>query len=196
MIELLRGTILDKEPGRALIDVHGVGYAVLMPERSMLELPATGEEATLHTTLVVREDDMTLYGFLTREEREAFRVFIGVKGIGPRTALVILSTVSIDQFAQAIVTGNASLLVKIPGIGRKTAERIILEMKDRVQGLPSVRASGAAKGIDALAVQAIEALMALGVKPAVAEKAVASAKEELDEDAKVEDLIRVSLKHR
>ncbi|MBN1516264.1 Holliday junction branch migration protein RuvA [Candidatus Sumerlaeota bacterium] len=196
MIELLRGKLADKEPGKALIDVNGVGYGVLMPERALMGLPETGAEVTLHTHLVVREDDMTLFGFLTREEREAFRVFIGVKGIGPRTALVILSTVSIDQFAQAIVTGNASLLVKIPGIGRKTAERIILEMKDRVQGLPKSKTLGATPIGDTISLQAIEALMALGVKPAVAEKAVAAAREELGDGAKVEDLIRVSLKHR
>lgn len=195
MIHLLRGTLLEKEAGWALLDVNGVGYGIDMPSNAVDQLPEAGEAVTIHTYLHVREDAMILFGFHTPEEREAFSVFIQVSGIGPKTALGILAAISIDHFAQAIVTGDIATLTRIPGIGKKSAERIIVEMKDRIGRLPRP-VETAAIPMDGHARQACEALMALGCKPAIAEQAVGKAAQTLGGEAQIEDLVREALKHR
>jgi Holliday junction DNA helicase RuvA len=194
MIECLRGTLLEKEAGWALLEVGGVGYGLEMPTTAVGQLPETGAEVRVHTHLHTREDTTVLFGFITPEEREAFRVFIRVSGIGPKTALGILSAVSIGKFAQAIVSGDVSALTRIPGIGKKTAERIIVEMKDRVGALPQAEAAATAPSLAGAAREACEALIALGRKPAAAENAVLRAREILGADSATEDLIREALK--
>lgn len=194
MIECLRGTLLEKEAGWALLDVGGVGYGLEMPTTAVEQLPEAGAEAYVHTHLHTREDATVLFGFITPEEREAFRVFIRVSGIGPKTALGILSAVSIAQFAQAIVRGDVSFLTRIPGIGKKTAERIIVEMKDRIGVLPQTEEASAAPSLVGAAREASEALIALGRKPAAAENAVRQARALLGDQCATEELIREALK--
>ncbi len=132
MIGRLTGVVSEKAPPQILIDCHGVGYEVWVPMSTFYHLPAMGETATLLTHFVVREDAQILFGFLSASEREAFRQLIKISGVGPRTALGILSGLSVADLAKAIQAQEAHFLVKIPGIGKKTAERLLLELKGKL----------------------------------------------------------------
>jgi len=132
MIGRLSGVLLEKNPPQILVDVNGVGYEVEVPMSTFYNLPETGAKVSLHTQFVVREDAQLLYGFLTERERATFRQLLKVNGIGAKSALGILSGMSVEDLAQAIVLQEAALLVKIPGIGKKTAERLLLELKDKL----------------------------------------------------------------
>jgi Holliday junction DNA helicase RuvA len=160
MIGRLSGLLADKSsPPQVLLDVGGVGYELDVPMSSFFNLPATGERVTLLTHFVVREDAQLLFGFLTAAERETFRQLIKISGIGPRMALSLLSGLSIGELAQAVTAQDASRLIKVPGIGKKTAERLLLELKGKLGadlGMP-----GAAAASDAQA-DIVQALVALG----------------------------------
>src|SRR2546430_12228085 len=132
MIGRLTGTLAEKSPPLVLIDVNGVGYEVDVPMSSFYNLPALGERVTLLTHFVVREDAQQLFGFLTGEERATFRQLVKISGIGPRTALSILSGLSVNELAQAVSLQESGRLVKVPGIGKKTAERLLLELKGKL----------------------------------------------------------------
>jgi Holliday junction DNA helicase RuvA len=132
MIGRLSGILLEKNPPQLLLDVQGVAYEVDVPMSTFYNLPATGERITLYTHLVVREDAHLLYGFGTDHERRAFRQLVKISGIGPRTALSVLSGLSVTELAQAVTLQETGRLVKIPGIGKKTAERLMLELKDKL----------------------------------------------------------------
>jgi Holliday junction DNA helicase RuvA len=160
MIGRLSGTLLSKAPPQVLVDVHGVGYEVDVPMSTFYDLPATGERVALLTHLVVREDAQLLYGFLTEGEREAFRALIRISGVGPRTALAVLSGLSVADLAQAVTLQEPGRLVKVPGIGRKTAERLLLELKGRL-GAELPAAGGAAAPADHAA-DVLRALLSLG----------------------------------
>ena len=134
MIGRLSGKLLAKQPPQILIDVAGVGYEVDVPMSTFCKLPAEGESVTLLTHFVVREDALLLYGFATPAEREAFRALIRISGVGPRIALALLSGLTVDQLAQAVESGEAGLLTRVPGIGKKTAERLLLELKGKLAG--------------------------------------------------------------
>ena len=129
MIGKLTGILSDKNPPEVIVDCHGVGYEVNVPMSTFFNLPATGEKVSLLTHFVVREDAQILYGFGSAAEREAFRQLIKISGVGPRTALSVLSGMSVSELAQAITSQEAGRLVKVPGIGKKTAERLLLELK-------------------------------------------------------------------
>lgn len=129
MIGRISGTLIAKQPPRVIIDVQGVGYEIDVPMSTLYELPDLGRPATLLTHLIVREDAQLLYGFATEPERSAFRELIRVSGVGPRIALAVLSGLSVDQLAQAVSLQETGLLTRVPGIGKKTAERLILELK-------------------------------------------------------------------
>ena len=131
MIGRLQGVLADKNPPQVLVDCHGVGYEVDVPMSTFYNLPASGESVTLLTHFVVREDAQVLYGFGTPAEREAFRQLIRISGVGPRTALSILSGLSVAELAQAVTAQDAARLTRIPGIGKKTAERLLLELKGK-----------------------------------------------------------------
>ena len=131
MIGKLTGILSDKNPPEVVVDCHGVGYEVNVPMSTFYNLPATGEKVSLVTHFVVREDAQILYGFATLSEREAFRQLIKISGVGPRTALSVLSGMSVTDLAQAITTQEVGRLVKVPGIGKKTAERLLLELKGK-----------------------------------------------------------------
>ena len=167
MIGRLRGTLISKQPPWLMIEVGGIGYELEAPMSTIYDLPATGKEVILLTHYAVKEDSVALYGFMHESERALFRSLQKVSGIGAKIALAVLSGVSTDHFARLVQTGDVVALTKIPGIGKKTAERIVIELRDRVDGLTSVpgtRVRGADTPLDA-AGEATVALQQLGYKP-------------------------------
>ena len=168
MIGRLRGTLVSRQPPSLLVEVAGVGYEVEAPMSTIYDLPATGTEVTLLIHHAVKEDSVALYGFLRENERTLFRSLLKVSGIGAKIALAVLSGVSTDHFARLVHAGDVVALTKIPGIGKKTAERIVVELRDRVDGLSTaggVSLPGAAAPLDATG-EATVALQQLGYKPA------------------------------
>jgi Holliday junction DNA helicase RuvA len=167
VIGRLRGTLLSKQPPSLLVEVGGLGYEVDAPMSTIYDLPGIGKEVILLTHYAVKEDSAALYGFLRESERTLFRNLLKVSGIGAKIALAVLSGVSTDHFARLVQAGDVVALTKIPGIGKKTAERIVVELRDRVDGLsslPGTTLSGAAAPLDA-AGEATVALQQLGYKP-------------------------------
>ncbi len=189
MIGRLTGVLLEKNPPQVLVDVNGIGYEVEVPMSTFYNLPETGTKVTLLTQFVVREDAQLLYGFFTQKERDAFRQLVKVSGIGAKSALGILSGLSVDDLAHAIAAQDTGLLVKIPGIGRKTAERLLLELRDKFSfaGSPAAILSGshAPAGNDVL-----NALLALGYN----EREALLAIKQLTAGISVSDGIRQALK--
>nr|WP_207148504.1 Holliday junction branch migration protein RuvA [Thiococcus pfennigii] len=197
VIGRLRGEILAKHPPSLLLDVNGVGYELEAPMSTFYDLPAVGETVTLVTHLAVREDAHVLYGFLREADRALFRHLLKVTGVGARMALAILSGMDANQFARCIAAADIAALTRLPGIGRKTAERLVIEMKDRVavliEGPTAVagRVALAAGGREAELADALSALVALGYRPADAERMVEAVSEEI---ATSEEIIRAALK--
>ncbi|HEC12232.1 MAG TPA: Holliday junction branch migration protein RuvA [Acidiferrobacteraceae bacterium] len=193
MIGQLRGTLLVKQPPLLMLEVSGVGYELEAPMTTFYDLPDSGSQVTLHTHLVVRDDAHLLYGFSRRPQRELFRSLLRVNGIGPRVALAILSGLSTEEFAACVTNEDVARLTQVPGIGRKTAERLIVEMRDRVlpQSSEGVSVAGQSAATLDPAAEAVRALIALGYKPQEASRAVRAA------DAKEgtsEEIIRQALK--
>ena len=175
MIGFLRGRLIAKHPPSLLVDVQGVGYELEAPMSTFYELPAAGQELHLFTHLVVREDAHVLYGFGTEAERRLFRALLKVSGVGPKIALGILSGISAEAFARCVEAEDAATLTRIPGVGRKTAERLIIEMRDRLRTLTpvgEVAPPGVANGAQA---EAYGALVALGYKPSEVTRLLKSA---------------------
>lgn len=187
MIGRLRGLLVEKTPPQILVEVGGVGYCVDVPMSTYYHLPDLMQEVTLLTHFVVREDAQILYGFITSSEREAFRQLIKVSGIGPRTGLSILSGLSVDDLAQAIATQEVARIVKVPGIGKKTAERLLLELKGKIgDGLgvqPLISQNSTQNDI-------MQALLALGYS----EKDAKAALKQIPSDASVSDGIKHALR--
>jgi len=187
MIGQLSGTLAAKKAPQVLLDVHGVGYEVDVPMSTFYNLPAPGEPVALLTHLVVREDAQLLYGFLTAGERAAFRELLRIAGVGPRTALALLSGLSVDELAQAVARQDGSRLTKVPGIGKKTAERLLLELKGRLGadlGLAPVAPADDAQADIA------QALVALGYS----ERDAATALKALPADIGVAEGIKLALR--
>ncbi|HEF8772374.1 Holliday junction branch migration protein RuvA [Providencia manganoxydans] len=205
MIGRLRGIVLEKQPPIVLLELQGVGYEVHMPMTCFYELPEIGQEAIIFTHFVVREDAQLLYGFNEKQERALFKELIKVNGVGPKLALAILSGMSAQQFVSAIEKEAISSLVKLPGIGKKTAERLVVEMKDRFKGLngdlfnqntditlPDVN-SKAPSSAD-IEAEAATALVALGYKPQEASRMVSKvAKPDSDCETLIRDALRAAL---
>lgn len=191
MIGRIHGTLIDQAPPQILVDCQGVGYELLLPMSSFYKLPAVGQTVTLLTQFIVREDAQLLYGFETAGEREAFRQLIKISGVGPRTALAILSGLSVADLALAISTQEAGRLVKIPGIGKKTAERLLLELKGKLgSDLAGVGGVGAGLGASDHQSDILQALLALGYS----EKEAAAALKALPADVGVSEGIKLALK--
>jgi Holliday junction DNA helicase RuvA len=188
MLSRLSGTLAEKNPPQVLVDVHGVGYEVDVPMSSFFNLPAVGQPVVLLTHFVVREDAQVLFGFLTAAERSTFRELVKISGVGPRTALSILSGLSVDELAQAVSRQEAGRLVKVPGIGKKTAERLLLELKGKLA--PELPAGAADAPADDTQADITQALLALGYN----EREAASALKALPRDVGVSDGIRLALK--
>lgn len=197
MIGFLRGIIADKGDGYIIIDVNGVGYQVFVPANSSAYLNAEGEEVLVYTSMIVREDDVSLFGFSGKGELDAFRKLIGISGVGPKAAISILSSFTLDQFKQAIVFEDAKALQRANGIGKKSAERIVLELKDKFNAEApdgtyldqDAGPAGAAQGGRA---EAITALVALGYSRGEATSALASVQEK---DLTTEEYIKRALKN-
>ena len=176
MIGFIRGVLAHKEPPRLLVDVNGVGYELEVPMSTLFRLPDIGAEVFLRTHLVTRDDQQTLFGFATEDERRLFRSLVKVSGVGAKLALTILSGISVEGFVQCVRMDDKATLVRLPGIGRKTAERLILDMRDRIEQLvASGSAGGASEGSNGAGrtpddgpnprAEAFNALVTLGYKP-------------------------------
>ncbi len=196
MIEYLSGRLVDKSPTHAVILCGGVGYGVLISLTTYDRLPDTDATADLHTYLAVREDALTLYGFAERSEREMFLQLITVSGIGPKIAIGMLSSVEADALRGLIMEGNIAALQRLPGIGRKTAERITVELRDRVATTGLIGAAGTSSAASDVRSSALDALVALGYSAAASEKAIRAAlKSAPDSERSVEALLKAALKN-
>lgn len=192
MIGRLSGTLLEKAPPQVLLDVHGVGYELEAPMSTIFALPAEGQAVILHTHMVVREDAQLLYGFASYEERTMFRELLRINGIGAKMALAVLSTLSTSELLAVIEAGDDDRLTRVPGIGKKTAQRVLLEMRGRLSRFDQLNPSGSAGagGASQDRAEAQDALQALGYSAAEARKLVAKV------DASVsgaQDVIRLAL---
>jgi len=202
MIAHVRGQLLSATADSVVVDVGGVGYRCLVPTSTRSRLPAMGQDVLLHTSFQVREDSMTLYGFLTGEEYDLFELLLKVDGVGPKVALSVLSSTTPDALRRALAFEDITALCRVPGIGKKTAQRMVLELKDKVGsiGVEAVPLPGgvpvpAASGKPDARLDALEALTALGYTRADAAQAVEKAAREAGEEPRTETLVRLSLKH-
>ena len=186
MIGRIQGTLIESNPPQVLVDVHGIGYEVDVPMSTFYNLPGLGEKVTLLTHMVVREDAQLLYGFLTASERDCFRQLLKVTGIGARSALAILSGMSVEMLVQAVAMQEVGILTKVPGIGKKTAERLILELKDKLGS--AMISSGVTVASSAIA-DVIKALVSLGYS----EREATQAAKKLPEDIDLSEGIRLAL---
>jgi len=186
VIGRIQGMLVEKNFPQVIVSCHGVGYEIDVPMSTFYPLPRTGEEVTLLTHLVVREDAHLLYGFLTAAERTAFRQLLKISGVGPKVALAVLSGLSVDDLAAAVTNGDAGRLTKVPGIGKKTAERLVLELRDKV---PKVTGTARAESPDGGG-DVIGALLGLGYNEREAQAAV----KQLPADLQLADAIRQALR--
>lgn len=197
MYAYFKGKIAAKEPDLAIVEVNGIGYNIRISAGTASLLPPVGEETKLYTYTSVREDAISLYGFLTRDDLDMFKLLIGVNGIGPKGGQSILSVMSPDDLRFAIVSGDAKMIAKAPGIGAKTAQRIILDMRDRVSLEDTLHADRSEVQMDSAISdsvrEAVEALTALGYGVTEASRAVKEVKGA--EQMAVEEILKASLKH-
>lgn len=189
MIGRIQGTLVEKQPPQVVVVSHGVGYEIDVPMSTFYNLPRTGDEVTLLTHLVVREDAHLLYGFLTAGERAAFRQLLKISGVGPKVALSVLSGLSVDDLAAAIASQDAARLTKVPGVGKKTADRLVLELRDKLPHAMGAGRPGAGAG--AAGSDVINALLGLGYNEREAQAAV----KQLPADMQLADAIRQALKN-
>ena len=197
MIGRISGVLLEKKTPELLVDVNGVGYEVLVSLTTYFELPDEGTPATLHTHLVVREDVQQLYGFGTLGERELFRNLIKVNGVGPKMALTILSGMNASDLVRCVQCDDVSALVRLPGVGKKTAERLLIELRDKVANLSHAQPSSESTHLSRVQPDAMEeaesALIALGYKPQEAARMITAVHQE-DEKLETSELVRKALK--
>jgi Holliday junction DNA helicase RuvA len=199
VIGRLRGFLAEKQPPHLVLDVNGVGYELEVPMTTLYRLPHVGEPVTLHTHLVVREDAHLLYGFAEKRERELFRELIRLNGVGPKLALALMSGLEVDELVRCVQAQDTSALTRIPGVGKKTAERLLVELKDRFKAWETMPETftlvspgpNAPEPVASAESDAVSALISLGYKPQEASKAVSAIKEK---DLSSADLIRRALK--
>lgn len=201
MIGQITGILVDKTPPEILLNVGGVSYEIQVPMNTLFQLPELGKELTLHTHFVVREDAQLLYGFIASKDKSLFRALIKVNGVGPKMALAILSGMEADDFVRTVRNDDVAALVKMPGVGKKTAERLIIEMRDRLAewGDASGSTSAAVKGAassngNIMSQEAESALVGLGYKPQQAARAIDRILKDNPDLADSETLIRHALK--
>ena len=194
MIGRLKGILLEKQPPNLLIDVQGVGYEVEAPMTTFYNLPEIDQEVRLFTHMVVREDAQLLFGFYSEEERQMFRTLIKVNGVGPKMAIAILSSIEAQEFANSIHEGDAARLVKLPGIGKKTAERLIVEMRDKLDNWEiklATTGTSTIQSASSIENDATSALVSLGYKPQEASRLISNLQ---IEGLSSEEIIRLALK--
>lgn len=197
MIGSLRGTLVHKDPPQLLVEAGGVGYEVEAPASTWTRLPAVGQEVHLRTHLVIREDQHLLFGFATEAERRLFRDLLKVTGVGARIALAILSGISVDDLVRCVQTRDTAALTKVPGVGRKTAERLILDLRDRIEEMASAGLGApSAAAVSARPIrpesEVLDALVSLGYKPAEARRMVEQARPA--DGGSTADLLRAALR--
>lgn len=200
MISYVRGELVAIEEDKVILDVNGVGFGIYMPAQAMSMLPPLGEEIRLHTYMNVREDAMQLFGFLTKDDLKVFKLLIGVSGIGPKGGLSILSQLSPDDLRFAVMANDAKTISSAPGIGKKTAEKLIIELKDKLsiedvlnKAVENETATTVTNAGNEIQAEAVQALVALGYGSTESMKAVK--KVLLDEDTTVEDVLKQALKN-
>ncbi len=198
MIGFLRGTLLDKQPPFVILDVNGVGYELEVPMTTLFQLPENGKPLELHTHLVVREDAQLLYGFYSKQDRQMFRELIRLNGVGPKLALALMSGMSASELVACVHAEDKARLMKVPGVGKKTAERLLVELKGRFKdwdlpagALPMPLLDAAPQAVNSAEQDAVSALVSLGFKPAEASRAVHAV---FADDLRSEDLIRLALR--
>ena len=193
MIGKLKGTVISKQAPDLMLDVNGVGYELLIPLNTFFDIPDLGETVALHTHFVVREDAQQLYGFSQLEERGLFRNLIKVNGVGPKMALAILSAMTASDFVHCVRGNDIAALVKVPGVGKKTAERLLIEMRDKIASMAISETAQPAQNLGKdISAEAESALTALGYRPQDAAKMISRVAQEDIETA--EQLIRAALK--
>lgn len=191
MIGSLRGRLTVKLAPQIVIECQGVGYEVETPMSTFLDLPATGSDVFIHTHHLVREDAQTLYGFASEEERALFRALLKISGVGAKMGLAILSAMGVADFQRCVEYEDAAMLVKIPGVGKKTAERLIIEMRDKIATLPSAKGTAKVTVEASPRSEAVDALISLGYKPKEVNKLIGN----MDvENSSAEDIIRLALR--
>ncbi len=193
MLAFLKGKLAFTEPGAVVVDVGGVGYRVFTSGSTLGRMPSPGENVKLFTRLVVKDDEMQLYGFSSRDELSLFTSLISVSGVGPKGALAILSSFTPDIFRSAVAEENAALLAKAPGVGKKTSRRIVLELKDKI-GLPESPGQQQIAGVSNAGEEAVAALVSLGYRQPEARSAVAKTMDKRGKDLALEEIIKDSLK--
>jgi Holliday junction DNA helicase RuvA len=192
MIGFIRGRLVEKKAPLLLVEVGGIGYEIEVPVSTLYELPAIGQEVALKTHLLVREDAHTLFGFASESERSLFRNLLKISGVGARLALAILSGTSVDGFVRCVEEDDTASLIKIPGVGKKTAERLVMEMRDRLRDIGHLPGAGKSGPVSSEpADEAFGALVALGYKPAEVTRMIANVD---SADMDTEELIRQVLK--
>jgi Holliday junction DNA helicase RuvA len=195
MIAVLRGHLLEKHPSRLIIDVHGVGYDVQVPVSTFYQAGEAGAAVTLRIHTHVREDQIALFGFATALEHDLFERLIGVNGIGPKLALSVLSGIESADFVRAVELGDVTRLTRIPGVGRKTAERMTLELRDRLPKVDAATPAPSATADRGPRVDVVSALVNLGYQAAAVDKALDAVVKEAPAEATFEDLLRRALRH-
>lgn len=194
MIARLRGTLLELDEFTAVIDVGGVGYEVQVTAGAAANLAANPKQATVYTHQSVRDDAPVLFGFANTAEQTLFRALIKAPGVGPKLALALLSAVTPDQFAAAVASGDVAAITRVPGIGKKTASRLVMELRDKVDGLAAADAAANGRSANSTVRDATLALVALGYRERSAAQVVGEAAEALGKEAPVEDLVREALR--
>lgn len=193
MFEYFRGPLVQSTPTKAVIEINGIGYAIQISLKTFQKLPQIGTQTLIYVAPVIREDEHILYGFLTIEEKNLFYLLTSVSGVGPKTAVGILGNVEISDFQFAILQGNAALLSKIPSVGKKTAERLVVELKDKFQGAATIN-SNISLSSGTVTSDAISALINLGYHPLEAQKKVKKIQDAQTKDLSLSELISNALK--
>ena len=195
MLDYIRGRVISKSPTRLILEVAGIGYLLHIPLSTFEKIPKHGE-ATILTRLFIREDQIKIFGFATGEERDLFQLLLSVNGIGPNTAIMILSGSTVDDIKRAVINEDAKALERIKGVGKKTAERIILELKETIKEITTSISTGMDVQQKALVSDAVMALISLGYGRSIAEKAVSDAAKKLQTIDNIEVLVREALKYK
>jgi holliday junction DNA helicase RuvA len=199
MFAYLKGILTTIQPNYVIVEVHGIGYFLSIPGRLVAELPMIGQAVQLYTTFVVRELSQTLYGFLNGQERDAFEILMNVTGIGPKLALSLIGSLTFRELEHAIMNQEFAVLCRVPGVGKKTAERLVVELKDKLPQLLAITPASLAIQVSDPQLQfsrdALQALMNLGYSQQMAQKAITLSLKEISEDADLPLLITTALKH-
>lgn len=192
MYEYIKGSLIEKTPQKAVVEAAGIGYRLSIGLNTYTALPHLGTSVELYLSQVIREDSNTLYAFLEKDQRDLFELLITLSGIGPKTALAIIGHLDLNSFQRAIHTADIRLLSKIPGVGKKTAERLIIEMKDKFKQIKK-EVYAPISGSDSMISDALSALLNLGYNPLEAQRALEKAKEEMKEEKDLGKMISIAL---